>query len=407
MKFAEEFRDPAAARGLVRSITELAGDGEYTFMEVCGGHTHAIYRHGLEHLLPPTVELVHGPGCPVCVIPTGRVDDAIWLAGRPGVIFTTFGDMMRVPGSDGSLLEARGRGCDVRVVYSPLDALAIAIDNPSRQVVYCAVGFETTAPSTAVTLARARQLAVPNFSVFCNHVTIGPPIKAVLASSGPRLSGIIGPGHVSTVVGTRPYRFVPEVHGKPLVVAGFEPLDILQSVYMLLAQLREGRCEVENQYSRVVRAEGNPTALALLAEVFELRPRFEWRGLGFIRRSALKLNSGYAEFDAELRYSLPGLRVADPKACQCDELLTGLIKPWECKVFGTACTPETPIGACMVSPEGACAAYYNFGRQHREAAAASARPARTADLQKLGAYSEAADTRAAGADQFRFAHSGL
>ena len=366
MKFVEEFRDPAAARALVKSITELAGDGQYKFMEVCGGHTRTIYRHGLEHLLPPSVELVHGPGCPVCVIPKGRVDDAIWLAGRPDVIFTTFGDTMRVPGSDGSLLEARARGCDVRFVYSPLDALKIAVDNPAKQVVYFAVGFESTAPSTAVTLARARQLGTANFSVFCNHVTIVPPIKAILDSPDLRLSGFIGPGHVSTVVGNRPYRFVPEVYGKPIVVAGFEPLDILQSVYMLLAQLREGRCEVENQYSRAVRDEGNPAALALLAEVFELRSDFEWRGLGFISQSALKLNAAYAEFDAELRYSMPGLRVADPEACQCAEVLKGVIKPQECKVFGTACTPETPVGTCMVSPEGACAAYYNFGRYQRQ-----------------------------------------
>jgi hydrogenase expression/formation protein HypD len=374
MKFVEEFRDPAAARALVKSITELAGDGDFKFMEVCGGHTHTIYRHGLEHLLPPSIELVHGPGCPVCVIPMGRVDDAIWLAGRPDVIFTTFGDMMRVPGSGGSLLEARARGCDVRFVYSPLDALKIAVDNPARQVVYLAVGFETTAPSTAVTLARAKELGVGNFSVFCNHVTIVPPIKAILDSPGLPLSGFIGPGHVSTVVGSRPYRFVPEVYGKPLVVAGFEPLDILQSVYMLLAQFREGRCEVENQYSRVVRDEGNPAALALLAEVFELRAHFEWRGLGYISQSALKLSAAYAEFDAELRYSMPGVRVADPKACQCGEVLKGVIKPWQCRVFGTACTPETPIGACMVAPEGACAAYYNFGRLHRETAALVGRP---------------------------------
>ena len=379
MKFADEFRDPAAARGLVRSITELAGDGEYKFMEVCGGHTHTIYRHGLEHLLPKSIELVHGPGCPVCVIPMGRVDDAIWLAGQPDVIFATFGDMMRVPGSDGSLLEAKARGCDVRFVYSPLDALKIAVDNPGKQVVYFAVGFETTAQSTAVTLARAKELGVANFSVFCNHVTIVPPIKAILDSPDLRLSGFLGPGHVSTVVGNRPYRFVPEVYGKPIVVAGFEPLDILQAVYMLLAQLREGRCEVENQYSRVVREEGNPAALALLAQVFELRPHFEWRGLGFISQSALKLNAAYADFDAELRYSMPGLRVADPKACQCGEVLKGVIKPWECKVFGTACTPETPIGTCMVSSEGACAAYYNFGRMHREAAVAFAGVRRSAE----------------------------
>jgi hydrogenase expression/formation protein HypD len=366
MKFVDEFRDPAAARALVKSITELAGTDEFKFMEVCGGHTHTIYRHGIEHLLPQNVELVHGPGCPVCVIPMGRVDDAMSLAEHPAVIFTTFGDMMRVPGSRGSLIEAKARGADVRFVYSPLDALKIAVDNPSKEVVFFAVGFETTAPSTAVTLVRARQLGVTNFTVFCNHVTIVPPIKAILDSPDLRLSGFLGPGHVSTVVGTRPYRFVSAVYGKPMVVAGFEPLDILASVHMLLQQIRDGRCEIENQYTRVVKAEGNPQALKLMAETFELRPHFEWRGLGFISQSALKVHRDYADFDAEERFSMPGVRVADPKACQCGEVLKGVIKPWECKVFGTACTPETPIGTCMVSPEGACAAYYNFGRLHRE-----------------------------------------
>ncbi|HUZ35237.1 MAG TPA: hydrogenase formation protein HypD [Streptosporangiaceae bacterium] len=368
MKFIDEFRDPAAARALVAAIGDLAGDGQFKFMEVCGGHTHTIYRHGIEHLLPPGIELVHGPGCPVCVIPMGRVDDAMWLAEQPDVIFTSFGDMMRVPGSRGSLLQAKARGADVRFVYSPLDALRLAVDNPGRPVVFFAVGFETTAPSTAVTLIRAREMGITNFSVFCNHVTIVPPIKAILDSPDLRLSGFIGPGHVSTVVGNRPYRFVPEVYGKPVVVAGFEPLDILAAVAMLLTQIREGRCEVENQYRRVVRDDGNPQALALMAQVFELRPHFEWRGLGFISQSALKLNGGYADFDAEVRFGMPGVRVADPKACQCGEVLKGVIKPWECKVFGTACTPETPIGTCMVSPEGACAAYYEFGRLHRETA---------------------------------------
>lgn len=368
MKFVDEFRDPAAARALVRSITELAGDDEFKFMEVCGGHTHTIYRHGIEHLLPRSVELVHGPGCPVCVIPMGRVDDAMYLTEQPNVIFTTFGDMMRVPGSRGNLIEAKARGADVRFVYSPLDALKIAVDNPDKQVVFFAVGFETTAPSTAVTLVRARQTGVTNFSIFCNHVTIVPPIKAILESPDLRLSGFLGPGHVSTVVGLRPYRFVPEVYGKPMVVAGFEPLDILASVHMLLQQIRDGRCEVENQYIRVVRPEGNTQALKLMSETFALRPHFEWRGLGFISQSALKIHPDYAEFDAEERFSMPGVRVADPKACQCGEVLKGVIKPWECKVFGTACTPETPIGTCMVSPEGACAAYYNFGRLHRETA---------------------------------------
>ncbi len=368
MRFVDEFRDPAAARALVKSITELAGDDDFKFMEVCGGHTHTIYRHGIEHLLPESVELVHGPGCPVCVIPMGRVDDAMSLAEQPGVIFTTFGDMMRVPGSNGTLIAAKARGADVRFVYSPLDALKVAVDNPDRRVVFFAVGFETTAPSTAVTLVRARAMGVTNFSVFCNHVTIVPPIKAILESPDLRLSGFLGPGHVSTVVGLRPYRFVPDVYGKPMVVAGFEPLDILASVHMLLAQIREGRCEVENQYTRVVRPEGNTQALKLMAETFELRPHFEWRGLGFISQSALKVHRDYAQFDAEATFEMPGVRVADPKACQCGEVLKGVIKPWECKVFGTACTQETPFGTCMVSAEGACAAYYNFGRLHRETA---------------------------------------
>ena len=368
MKFVDEFRDPAAARALLARITELAGDDQFKFMEVCGGHTHTIYRHGLEHVLPDGIELVHGPGCPVCVIPMGRIDDAMWLAEQPDVIFTTFGDMMRVPGSRGSLLDAKARGADCRFVYSPLDALKIAQENPTKHVVFFAVGFETTAPSTAVTLVRAKQLGITNFSVFANHVTIVPQIKAILDSPDLRLSGFLGPGHVSTVVGTRPYRFVPEVYGKPLVVTGFEPLDILQAVHMLLLQIREGRCEVENQYSRVVRPDGNPQALRLLAQTMELRPHFEWRGLGFISQSALKVHRDFAQWDAEERFAMPGVRVADPKACQCGEVLKGVIKPWECKVFGTACTPETPIGTCMVSPEGACAAYYNFGRLHRETA---------------------------------------
>ncbi len=373
MRFVDEYRDPAAARVAVGQIEALADpltakSGQHLkFMEVCGGHTHTIYKHGIENLLPDSVELVHGPGCPVCVIPMGRVEDAIAVAETPDVIFTSFGDMMRVPGADGNLLEAKARGADVRMVYSPLDALRIAEANPDRQVVFFAVGFETTAPSTAVTLLKAKERGVANFSVFCNHVTIVPPLKAILESPDLRLDGFLGPGHVSTVIGNRPYRFVPGVYGKPLVTAGFEPLDILQAIVMLVRQIDEGRCEVENQYTRAVHDEGNPRALAILAEVFELRPHFEWRGLGFISQSALKLNDDFADFDAELRFNVPGVRVADPKACQCGEVLKGVIKPWECKVFGTACTPETPIGTCMVSSEGACAAYYNYGRFTRSA----------------------------------------
>jgi hydrogenase expression/formation protein HypD len=375
MRFVDEYRDPATAAALISRVTELAGDDHFKFMEVCGGHTHTIYRHGIEHMLPPAVELVHGPGCPVCVIPMGRIDDAIAVARTPGVIFTSFGDMMRVPGSTGNLLQAKAEGADVRFVYSPLDALRLAIENPDREVVFFAVGFETTAPSTAITVRQARDRGLMNFSVFSNHVTIVPPIRAILESPDLRLDGFLGPGHVSTVVGQRPYRFVPAQYHKPLVTAGFEPLDILQSIVMLLEQLRSGRCEVENQYRRVVAEEGNPRALALLNEVFELRPHFEWRGLGFISQSGLKLRPEMGPWDAELRFDVPGVRVADPKACQCGEVLKGVIKPWECKVFGTACTPETPIGTCMVSSEGACAAYYNFGRLHREAAVSLGRRA--------------------------------
>ncbi len=374
MRFVDEYRDPAAARGLVAQISELAGEGHFKFMEVCGGHTHTIYRHGIEHLLPESIELVHRPGCPVCVIPMGRIDDAIAIARTPDVIFTSFGDMMRVPGSGGDLLGAKAGGADVRVVYSPLDALKIAAEHPEREVVFFAVGFETTAPSTAATLLRARQDRTMNFSVFSNHVTIVPPLKAILESPDLRLDGFIGPGHVSTVIGQRPYRFVPEVYGKPFVTAGFEPLDVLQAISMLLEQLSEGRCCVENQYSRCVREEGNPKALEILNEVFELRPHFEWRGLGFISQSGLRLRPEFSAWDAELRYCVPGVRVADPKACQCGEVLRGVLKPWECKVFGTSCTPETPIGTCMVSSEGACAAYYNFGRLHRDVAVSVGAP---------------------------------
>ncbi|MDR2565702.1 MAG: hydrogenase formation protein HypD [Bifidobacteriaceae bacterium] len=364
MEYVDEFRDPEDAKRLLKAIAALADRLGRTvrFMEVCGGHTHTIYRYGLERLLPDAVEFVHGPGCPVCVIPMGRVDDAVHLASQPGVIFTTFGDMMRVPGTGGSLLQAQARGADIRFVYSPLDALKIARDNPDREVVFFAVGFETTAPSTAVTLARASALGVSNFSVFCNHVTIAPPLRALLDGEELALDGFIGPGHVATVVGARHFDFIPAEYGLPLVVTGFEPLDILQAVEMLLEQYVSGRRAVENQYARVVREEGNTAALALMREVFALRPTFEWRGLGFIESSGYRLSEAYSRFDAELRFSMPGVRVADPPACECGSVLKGLLKPWQCRVFGTGCTPENPIGTCMVSPEGACAAYYSFAR---------------------------------------------
>jgi hydrogenase expression/formation protein HypD len=370
VRFVDEFRDAELGRAVAGEIVAAVEPGRhYKLMEVCGGHTHAIYKYGIDDLLPTNVELVHGPGCPVCVIPMGRVDDGIAVARDPDVILTCFGDMLRVPGSDGSLLDAKARGADVRMVYSPLDALRIAREQPERQVVFFAIGFETTAPSTALTLKRAKADGVRNFSVLCNHVTIVPPLRALLESPDLRLDGFVGPGHVSTVVGAQPFGFIPAQYGKPIVVSGFEPLDVLQSVLMILRQLGEGRCEVENQYARVVPFGGNPAALAVMGEVFALRPHFEWRGLGFISQSGLRLSDAYADFDAELRFSTPGVRVADPKACQCGEVLKGVIKPWECKVFGTACTPERPIGTCMVSSEGACAAYYNYGRFQRERAA--------------------------------------
>jgi hydrogenase expression/formation protein HypD len=367
MRFVDEYRDAGRAQALSARIAGLCEPGRhYTFMEVCGGHTHTIYKHGLEDHLPEAVTLVHGPGCPVCVIPMGRVDDAVAIARRPEVIMTSFGDMMRVPGGRGSFYDAKAEGADIRMVYSPLDALKIARANPDREVVFMAIGFETTAPSTAMTVLRAAAEGVRNFSVFCNHVTIIPAIKAILDSPDLRLDGFLGPGHVSTVIGCRPYEFIAAAYGKPLVCAGFEPLDILRSVHMLLQQLAEGRAEVENQYTRVVQWNGNRRALDAIAQVMELRPYFEWRGLGFISQSALRLREEFAAHDAERIFDVPGVRVADPKACQCGEVLKGVLRPWECKVFGTACTPETPIGTCMVSSEGACAAYYNFGRFTRQ-----------------------------------------
>lgn len=374
MKFVDEFRDPTAAKALLARIERDAAqlDGTLALMEVCGGHTHTIYRYGLENLLPENIDLIHGPGCPVCVIPMGRVDDAMWLAQQPNVLLTTFGDMMRVPGSTGeSLLQARAQGADIQFVYSPLDALNLAEKNPDKHVVFFAVGFETTAPSTAVTLEAAKKKNIPNFSVFSNHVTIEPPLEAIVNGGETRVDGFIGPGHVSTIVGTEAFEFLPEKYNLPVAVAGFEPLDILQAVDMLLTQyisgdVAAGRARVENQYSRVVRPAGNPAARALLDRVFTIRESFEWRGLGSLPASGLAIAEEYAEWDAERRFTVPGARVEDPKACECGSVLTGRIKPWQCKVFGTACTPATPIGTCMVSPEGACAAYYNFGRIDRE-----------------------------------------
>ena len=361
MKFVDEFRDAAIISKTAEQIARLADPGRhYRFMEVCGGHTHAIYRFGLKDLLPPNIELIHGPGCPVCVLPMGRIDDGLAMTEAEGVIFTAFGDMMRVPGTRGSPLEYKARGADVRIVYSPADALRMAEKNPDRHVMFFAIGFETTAPSTALTLIRARRLGIRNFSVFCNHVTIIPGIRAILDSPDMRLDAFIGPGHVSTVIGCRPYEWIARKERKPIVVSGFEPLDVLQSIVMLLDQLRNGESKVENQYKRVVPWEGNHAALKAIAEVFELRNYFEWRGMGFISQSALRIRDAYAEWDAERRFTVPGLRVTDPKAAQCGEVLKGVLRPNQCKLFGNECTPEHPIGALMVSSEGSCAAYYNY-----------------------------------------------
>lgn len=367
MKYVDEFRDPEKARSLLREIEKLVAQIQITkerplyIMEVCGGHTHSIFRYGIETMLPDEIELVHGPGCPVCVLPMGRVDDCVALAETPNVIFTTFGDAMRVRGSKKSLLDAKAEGCDVRMVYSPLDALQIARDNPDKEVIFFALGFETTMPSTALTVLQAEAEGIENFSLFCNHITIIPTIKAVLDSPQLQLDGFLGPGHVSMTIGTSPYEFIADSYQRPVVVAGFEPLDILQSLWMVLKQIAEGRTEVENQYNRIVPENGNGPALEAIGKVFELREFFEWRGLGSIDSSGVRVREPYAKYDAERKFSVPAVKIADPKSCQCGEVLKGAIKPWECKVFGSACTPETPLGALMVSSEGACAAYYQYG----------------------------------------------
>ena len=361
MRYVDEFRDPELITKAAEEIRRLAEpEHHYRIMEVCGGHTHAIYRFGLKDILPDNIELIHGPGCPVCVLPMGRIDDGLDIARKNDVIFAAFGDMMRVPGAHGSPFEHKARGTDVRIVYSPADALQIARRNPDRHVIFFAIGFETTAPSTALTLMRAKREDIHNFSVFCNHVTIVPAIRAILDSPDMRLDGFIGPGHVSTVIGCRPYEWIARAEGKPVVTSGFEPLDLLQSIVMLLRQLRAGEAKVENQYKRVVPWEGNRAALKAMAEVFELRPHFEWRGLGFISQSALRIRKEYAEWDSEQRFDVLETRVADPKAAQCGEVLKGVLKPAQCKLFGKECTPEHPIGALMVSSEGSCAAYYNY-----------------------------------------------
>ncbi|SBT05365.1 protein required for maturation of hydrogenases [Candidatus Accumulibacter aalborgensis] len=383
MKFIDEFRDGDLAKGLAAAIRQAARiDRDYHFMEFCGGHTHAISRYGVSDLLPRQVRMIHGPGCPVCVLPVGRIDMAIRLAREAGVIVCSYGDPLRVPASGGlSLLKAKaalGRSVssgggtsargDIRMIYSSADALSIAQRNPDDQVVFLAIGFETTTPPTAVVIKQAQALGLKNFSVLCCHVLTPSAIASILESPEVRqwgtvpLDGFVGPAHVSTIIGTRPYEFFAEEYRKPVVIAGFEPLDVMQAILMLIRQVNAGRAVVENEFSRAVTRDGNRKAQQLVAEVFELRRSFAWRGLGELPYSALRIRREFAGFDAEQRFSIHYEAVADHPACECGAILRGVKRPQQCRIFGTVCTPENPIGSCMVSSEGACAAHYSFGR---------------------------------------------
>jgi hydrogenase expression/formation protein HypD len=368
MKYLNEYRDPALARGLVGQILDTA-TRRWVLMEVCGGQTHTIVKQGLDEILAPAVEMIHGPGCPVCVTSLEQIDKALNLAARPEVLFTSFGDMLRVPGSECDLQQVRARGGDVRVVYSPLDALELAIKHPERQVVFFAVGFETTAPANAMAVWRARELGVRNFSVLVSHVTVPPAMTAILDAPDNRVQGFLAAGHVCSVMGWTEYEPIAARYAVPIVVTGFEPVDILEGIAMAVRQLEDGRHEVENQYVRAVRRAGTPPARDLVFQVFELADR-KWRGVGTIPMSGLVLRPEFADFDAELRFGLGSIEVEEPAECRAGEVLRGTLKPIECPAFGTLCTPEQPLGAPMVSSEGACAAYYNYGR-HRSAAAAT------------------------------------
>ncbi len=373
MKYIDEFRDGALAANLTRSIAMEASPGRtYRLMEFCGGHTHALSRYGLLGMLPDNVQMIHGPGCPVCVLPIGRIDLAIRLALEHDVILCSYGDCLRVPASDHlSLLKAKARGADIRMVYSALDAINIAMLNPEREVVFFAIGFETTTPPTASIIKQARNTGLKNFSVLCNHVLTLPAMEAILTQpDGVPLQGLVGPAHVSTVIGSQPYLAIASRFHIPIVISGFEPLDLLQSILMLLRQVNEGRAEVENEFTRAVTPEGNRKAQALVDEVFERRESFEWRGLGAMPLSGLRIRPAFSEFDAESRFAgLDYISVPDNKACECGAILRGEKKPQECKIFGTVCTPENPIGSCMVSAEGACAAHYTYGRHMPSAGA--------------------------------------
>ncbi|MBP6006321.1 MAG: hydrogenase formation protein HypD [Rhodoferax sp.] len=370
MKYIDEFRDGESARHIAANIAaEMRPGMSYNFMEFCGGHTHAISRYGIAGLLPPNVRMIHGPGCPVCVLPIGRVDLAIRLALDRGVMLCTYGDTMRVPASDSlSLIKAKARGADIRMVYSASDALALAEQNPEREVVFFAIGFETTTPPTALILRDAKARGVRNFSVLCCHVLTPSAITHILESAEVRelgtvpIDGFIGPAHVSIVIGSQPYNHFAEEYRKPVVITGFEPLDVMQGILMLVRQVNAGRAVVENEFSRAVTPEGNLAAQKLVSEVFELRESFEWRGLGEVPYSALKIRPTFAEWDAERKFDLHYASVPDHKQCECGAILRGVKRPADCKLFGTVCTPENPMGSCMVSNEGACAAHYSYGR---------------------------------------------
>ena len=373
MKYIEEFRRRDLAQTLAAAIAREVEPGrQYRLMEFCGGHTHAIFRYGVQDLMPANIQFVHGPGCPVCVLPIGRIDNAIELAQRPGVILCSYADMLRVPaGGRNSLLKVKAAGADVRMVYSTLDALTIARDNPGHQVVFFAIGFETTTPATAVAIKQAQAEGLTNFSVFCNHVLTPAAVRAILEAPAQQggeavaIDGFLGPSHVSTVIGSHPYEVFADQFHKPVVIAGFEPLDVMQSTLMLVRQLNQGRHQVENEYTRAVTRDGNRKAQALVAEVMEGRPDFEWRGLGTIPSSALKIRADFSAFDAEQRFDLSPGHATDVKGCECPRILRGIKRPTDCRLFGSVCTPENPMGSCMVSSEGACAAYWSYGRFRR------------------------------------------
>ncbi|AMM16487.1 hydrogenase formation protein HypD [Burkholderia sp. PAMC 28687] len=370
MKYIDEFRDGALARNIATNIArEVKATRRYSFMEFCGGHTHALARYGVADLLPPNLRMIHGPGCPVCVLPIGRVDMGLRLALDAGVILCTYGDVMRVPASDGlSLMRAKARGADIRMVYSPLDALKLAVDNPRREVVFLAIGFETTTPPTALAIQQAAREGLKNFSVLCCHVLTPAAITHILESpevlqyGTVEIDGFVGPAHVSIVIGSGPYEGFAKTHRKPVVIAGFEPLDVMQAILMLVRQVNDGRAEIQNEFTRAVSREGNARAQAVMADVLEVRDTFEWRGLGEVPMSALQIRPEYALFDAEQRFDLNYRAVPDHKQCECGAILRGVKKPIDCKLFGTICTPDNPMGSCMVSSEGACAAHYSYGR---------------------------------------------